>query len=542
VGPARARLIIADRLHTFAGSAGTVSPAAVLVRNGRIEAIGEPAALRANAGRIDVLDLSGTTLTPGLIDSHIHLTEWALAARDVDLSTAVSPEAAAAAVAAHTASAAAVEPATAAGEAASDWIRGRGWNPHLWGGAHPDRRFLDDRIDDRPIVLQSHDMHALWVNGEALRRAGIDEATPDPEGGRIVRDDSGRATGLLLDAAAQIVSTVIPAPSGAVTAAAVAGAQKTLHAWGITGVHALPAIHTVEPEPFGLLAGMHADGRLMLRVLQHIPLDRLDAAIAGGMVSGGGGGLVRVGAVKMFLDGALGSRTAWMLEPYEGSADVGIRVIDGPLFREIVERAARAGIASVVHAIGDAAVDLAFEVLGEPALRVNAMPHRIEHVQCIPAHRITDAGRLGVTCSMQPAHLRTDWRIADRLWGGSRAARTYAFRSLLEAGARLAFGSDAPVEPADPRLGLHAAVTRTDGGGHPEGGWFLAERLTIEQAFAGYTSGAADAAGWNGGVIRPGAFADVVAWRTDPLAAEPAAITDLDCVAAIVDGQLVYSA
>jgi predicted amidohydrolase YtcJ len=170
------------------------------------------------------------------------------------------------------------------------------------------------------------------------------------------------------------------------------------------------------------------------------------------------------------------------------------------------------------------------------------MPHRIEHVQCCPAHRIADAGRLGVICSMQPAHLRTDWRVADRFWGADRSSRTYAFRSLLEAGARLAFGSDAPVEPADPRLGLHAAVTRTDGDGQPRRGWFAAESLLIDQAFAGYTRGAATAAGRSGGVLRAGAPADIAAWRTDPLAAVGDEILGLDCVAAIVGGDIVHSA
>jgi predicted amidohydrolase YtcJ len=529
VSAERTRLILADRAHTFTATGGTVAPAAVLVRAGRIEAIGPPAALRRDAPDAEVIDLAGTTLTPGLTDSHIHLTEWALSRQYLDLSAADSPEAIAAAVAERPSS-------------PDGWVRGRGWNPHRWGGDLPDRFLLDERAGGLAVVLQSHDMHALWVSGEALRRAGIDDGTPDPEGGRIVRDETGRATGVLLDYAAQLVTAVLPGPGEAETADAVVEAQAVLNGWGVTGVHTLPAIHIAEPEPFGLLGRLGAERRLALRVLQHIPVERLEHAIERGLKSGGGDDLVRVGAVKMFLDGALGSRTAWMLEPYEGSASTGIRVLEPAVFRAHVERAAAAGIAAVVHAIGDAAVDLAFDVLGDPALAVPAMPHRIEHVQCCPAHRIADAGRLGVICSMQPAHLRTDWRVADRFWGADRSSRTYAFRSLLEAGARLAFGSDAPVEPADPRLGLHAAVTRTDGDGQPRRGWFAAESLLIEQAFAGYTRGAATAAGRSGGVLRAGAPADLAAGRTDPLAAVGDEILGLDCVAAIVGGDIVHAA
>jgi hypothetical protein len=529
VSAERAMLILADRAHTFTVAGGTVAPAAVLVRGGRIEAVGSPAGLRAGAAGMDVVDLTGATLTPGLTDSHIHLTEWALGRRELDLSGGDCPEAIAAAVAARV-------------PGQDGWIRGRGWNPHHWGGDLPDRFLLDERAGDRAVALQSHDMHALWVNGEALRRAGIDESTPDPEGGRIVRDSTGRATGVLLDQAAQLVARILPQPDESGTANAVVDAQAVLNGWGITGVHTLPAIHIAEPEPFGLLGRLRAERRLALRVLQHIPVERLDDAIARGLESGAGDDLVRVGAVKMFLDGALGSRTAWMLERYEGSDSTGIRVLEPAVFRAYVERAAAAGIASVVHAIGDAAVDLAFDVLGDPSLAVPALPHRIEHVQCCPAHRIGDAGRLGVTCSMQPVHLRTDWRVADRFWGADRASRTYAFRSLLEAGARLAFGSDAPVESADPRLGLHAAVTRTDGDGQPRRGWFAEQALLIEQAFAGYTRAAAAAAGQRGGVLRAGAPADIAAWRTDPMAAYGDEILGLSCVAAVVGGDIVHSA
>ena len=525
----RTVLILADRIHTLTRPGSQPDADAILVRNGVIAAIGPRTGLAVEATVDDTIDLRGATLTPGLVDSHIHLTEWALARRDTDLGATESPEAAARAV------------YEAAPPAHGDWIRGRGWNPHRWRAAEPRRALIDSLIPDRPVLLQSHDMHALWVNGEALRRARIDAATPDPQGGRIVRDDNGEPTGLLLENAAQLITRSLPPVTPRAAADAVAGGQAVLHAWGITGVHTLPAIHIAEPEPLSVLEAMRSQATLRLRVLQHIPLHQLDDAIRTGLYSGFGGDWIRVGGVKIFLDGALGSRTALMVDPYEGTDARGIQVLDPGEFRYHVRRAARAGISSTVHAIGDAAVGLAIDVLGDPANRVEETPHRIEHVQCIPRGRAGDIGRAGITASVQPGHLITDWRIADRHWGPDRAGRTYALRTLLDGGALLAFGSDAPVEPADPRLGLFAAVARTDLDGQPAGAWYADERLSIEQAFMGYTTGPARASASRFAGLVPGAYADIAAWASDPLTARPEELLTLDCIATIVGGEIARS-
>jgi predicted amidohydrolase YtcJ len=377
----------------------------------------------------------------GLTDAHVHLTEWAFARLDVDLADAPEPAAAAAAVAEHHRR----HPAR--------WIRGRGWNPHLWAGRQPHRGLLDDVVGDTPVALQSHDMHALWASTAALRVAGIDAATPDPDGGHIVRDDAGEPTGLLLEWAGRMVTRAFPVPTLEQTADAVLLAQAELHSLGITGVHSLPGIHLTEPDPLPVLLLLRERGALRLRVLQHIGLERLDDAVRLGLRSGFGDDWLRIGALKMFLDGALGSRTAWMLAPYEGDTSVGMRTMEPAEFRENVRRAAAAGIATTVHAIGDAAVCLALDVLADPALRVPALPHRIEHLQCCPPERMGDAAAAGITCSMQPAHLVTDWRIADRHWGHQRSRGAFAVGSLLRHGTLLAFGSDVPVEPVDPRRG-----------------------------------------------------------------------------------------
>jgi predicted amidohydrolase YtcJ len=421
-------------------------------------------------------------------------------------------------------------------------VRGRGWNPHVWGDVAPDRTVLDRVVPDRPVALQSHDMHALWVNSAALRAAGVDSSTADPAGGRIVRDDNGEATGLLLEWAGPLVLRHVPMPTLEEAVAAVIEAQSELHALGITGVHSLPGVHLTEPDPLPVLLRLHERGALRLRVLQHIRLDRLEEALRIGLRSGFGDAWLRIGAVKMFLDGALGSRTAWMRAPYEDGSGCGMRTLDPAEFQAHVRRAAAGGIAAAVHAIGDAAVSLALDVLAAPVTRVPALPHRIEHLQCCPPERFADAAAAGIVVSMQPAHLITDWRIAEREWGRARSRGVFAFASLLAHGTLLAFGSDVPVEPVDPRRGLFAAVARQDLTGEPRAGWFAEERIDAVDALRGYTIGPARAAGLPApyGSLAPGAPADWVAWERDPLTCEPHALLGLRCVATMVGGELVH--
>ncbi|HEX6939347.1 MAG TPA: amidohydrolase [Longimicrobiales bacterium] len=519
-------LVLADRIHTFAEPA---EADAMLLRNGRVVAVGTAASLRRRAPDAAVLDLRGTTITPGLADSHIHLVDWALARRAVDLADAPDADAAAERVARRARS---LPPGV--------WVHGGGWDANRWG-AFPDRRPLDRAAPDRPAVLRSHDMHAAWVNGRALDAAGIDAATPDPDGGRILRDDAGEPTGILLENAVRLVDRVVPPVSDAEIEDAVLDAQRELHRFGITAIHSFPSLHPAKLDPLRILERLRATGRLRLRVLQHIPLEFLDDAIRLGLRSGFGGPWIRIGGVKMFLDGALGSRTAWLREPYLGTDDRGVQVLSTPEFRGAVRRAAEAGLAATVHAIGDAAVALALDVLGDAAHRVDAMPHRIEHVQLCPPDRFDDLARAGIVGSVQPCHLITDWRAAERYWGAERCRGAYAFRSLRAAGrAVLAFGSDAPVEPVDPRLGLYAATTRQDLDGLPAGGWIPDERIDILDAFLGYTRGPALAAGADGlGRLAPGAAADFAAWDGDPLRAAGPALLSLHCVATVVAGELV---
>jgi predicted amidohydrolase YtcJ len=298
----------------------------------------------------------------------------------------------------------------------------------------------------------------------------------------------------------------------------------------------------VKPRPFPILQQLAERDQLRLRVLQHVSLDQLEDAIELGLRSGFGTDWIRIGGLKMFLDGALGSRTAWLRRPYENSTDCGVQMMPESDFRGYATRAARAGLSCTVHAIGDAAVTLGFNVLTDPATQAGTLPNRIEHVQCCPPDQLEKAARNGIVSSMQPCHLISDWRAADTHWGAERAGCTYAFRSLLDHGAILAFGSDAPVEPCDPRLGFYAATERRDLRGDPAAGWYERERITMPEALRAYTLGPAHAAGTSivQGSLAPGTFADFVVWDNDPLTTSGSALLNLRVRATFVGGERVY--
>lgn len=508
---------------------GHPAAAALLVRDGKVAALGSEEELRAQAGRdAQRIDLAGGTITPGITDAHAHPTAWALARRRVELSGVPTVEEAALRVAA------------AARAGTEGWVLGQGWSQHLWGNL-PTRQPLDHAVPARPVFLDSHDIHAAWLNSEALRRCGIHRDTPDPPGGRIVRDPAtGEPTGVLLEDARRMALAHLPAPTLEEILSALADAQREAHALGVTG------LHSVEATGLRDLEALRARGELRLRILQHVQLDQLDGAVAVGLRSGFGGEWIRVGGVKMFLDGALGSRTAWMREPYLGTGDRGIQTLAAADFRDAVRLASDAGISATVHAIGDAAVELALDVLEEIAPSA-AMPHRIEHLQLCPPDLWQRAQRSGIVASMQPTHLLTDIPAAERHWGHERCRGAYAFAPLLHGGMTLAFGSDVPVETIDPRPGLFAARRRVPWSGigqGEEGEWYPENRLTAAEALSAYTEGPARAAGESGrrGCLLPGYDADLAVWSVDPLAAEPEELLEMRCLLTMVGGEIVHSA
>lgn len=512
-------IVRARRIHALGGHP---SVEALLVRCGRVASIGsfdEVRSLAGAAARIE--DLGEATVTPGLTDAHVHLTTYGLSLRRVDLNAAATVEQA-------------VQRVAAAASAGEGWLRGIGWDVHRWGRL-PTAAELDAVAPERPCYFQSHDIHGAWLNTAALRICGITAGTPDPDGGQIVRGPGGEPTGVLLEKAMALAERHLPGDTPAERRNALLAAQAELHALGLTGVH---SVEVTGLEDFAALAD---EDRLRLRVLQAIQLNRLTQAIETGLRSGFGGEWLRIGGVKMFLDGALGSRTAWLREPYVGSDDRGINTLPPDEFRHHVTRAAAAGISSTVHAIGDAAVELALDVLSAVA-PPRAMPHRIEHLQLCPPDLWERAGRSGVVASMQPVHLMTDISAAERHWGHDRSRGAYAFTPVLAAGATLAFGSDVPVETVDPRPGLFAAVRRVGWNGEPRDGWYAENAITPGQALRAYTEGPALAAGLTErqGRLLPGYDADLAAWDTDPLACTPDELRTMRCIRTMVAGEVVH--
>jgi predicted amidohydrolase YtcJ len=421
-------------------------------------------------------------------------------------------------------------------------MEGGGWDRNLWSETQfPTRHDLDRAAPGLPVALSSKCGHVLWASSRALELAGVSPSTPDPAGGEVERDPvTGVPTGILKETAGQLVRRVVPEPEPLVIEEAMLRAMPCLHRVGVVGIHNCEGASAL--SAFQRIA---ARGELGLRVLAHFPSAGLDEAIALGLRTGFGGERLRLGAVKAFADGSLGARTAAMLRPYEDEADNhGIMVIEEKELEAIVRRASNAGIAPAIHAIGDRAtraVAVAYEA-SRPLWEGHGLRPRIEHAQVVTREDIARLGRLGVVASVQPLHCTADIEMVDRHWG-ARGVGAYAFRSLLDAGARLAFGSDCPVEDPSPLVGIHAAVTRrrTDGSPCPEG-WHPRQRLTVGEAVYAYTQGAAYASGEEHlkGSISPGKLADLVVISKDIFSLDPMEIPQAQVVATVLGGTVVY--
>jgi predicted amidohydrolase YtcJ len=433
-------------------------------------------------------------VTPGMVDGHTHFALWALGRRRVQLSGCHTRDEAVGRV--------------AAARPVQGWVIGQGWDANQWE-SQPNRLVLD-AVQPEPVYLDSLDVHAAWVNTAALAAAGITRDTPDPFGGRIVRDAAGEPTGLLLERAVELMIPHLPDPPDDLLDEALRDAQAEAHRLGVTGIHNVESMPVL--RAFQRLAD---NGSLQLRVLFHPPVGALPELIQRGMRSGAGSEWLTIGGIKLFLDGSLGSRTAWMLKPFEGTRDRGMPLTTEAEAREAMTHAAAHGISSTVHAIGDAAVRRALDLMS--ALPRLGIPHRIEHFQCVHPDDLDRAAQAGIFVSMQPAHLLTDIPLVERHWG-KRGRGAYAFRSLMQRRTPMVFGSDAPVASIDPREGVFAALERRAADGSPGGGWRPEEKLGFEEALRGYTTGAADAAGIGArrGTLAPGKDADLVVWDADP--------------------------
>ena len=504
---------------------------AVGIVGGRIVAVGTDAEVRAAVGRADGLDLRGRMVVPGLIDAHLHFLSLSLALTEVQLTGVRSIAEAVERVA-----------ACARELPPGQWIVGGGWNANtLRDGRWPTKTDLDRHVSTHPVALASQDHHSSWINTRALEAAGIDHNTPDPAGGRIERGDRGEPTGLLFETAIGAVSKAIPAPSPDQVQRALRAGMRWANRLGLTGAHSME-----DPDAFAALQQLRREGGLSLRIYESIPADLLDHAIALGVRTGFGDEWLRLGHLKIFADGALGSRTALMLAPYEGEPDnYGIGVRPREEIRDLIRRAGAAGIATCIHAIGDAANRMILEIYEEAladGLLAGLRP-RIEHVQVLDRDDIGRLARAGVVASMQPIHCTTDMFGVDRWWGG-RGSGAYVFETLRRHGTTLAFGSDAPVDDLSPIAGIHAAVTRQNAAGLPPGGWYPAERLSAYDALRAYTWGAAYASGEEAlkGTLEVGKLGDCVVLSQDILAVPGPEILQTLVEATIVGGSVVYGA
>jgi len=505
--------------------------AAIAILNGKVHAIGDEEDILALASRdTELVDLHGKTVLPGLTDSHLHLQYYALGLKHIDCETETLRECLKR-----------VEIA-AKGAPKGSWIRGHGWNQNNWIEGFGSAALLDQVAPENPVYLTAKSLHASWANSAALRLAGIDRNTPNPEGGIIQHDSNGSPTGILFESAMELLEAAIPGPSQDEITEAIRHAQSVLWSMGLTGVHDFD-----RQRCFRALQSLDSNGELKLRVIKSIPLEELEHAVSVGLQSGFGSEFLRIGSVKLFADGALGPQTAAMLQPYENdSTQYGLLFLDAEQIFEHGQMAARGGLSMAIHAIGDRAnheVLKAYSQIRQLEIveGLKHLSHRIEHVQLLHPDHLNQLTALDIIASMQPIHTTSDMDAADKYWG-NRARYAYAFNTLRTNGTKIIFGSDAPVESPNPFWGLHAAVTRQRQNGYPSaGGWQPQERLTLAQALESYTTLPAQAAGWENriGRLAPGAYADLIVLANNPFEVEPDQLFKLTPESVMVNGNWV---
>lgn len=481
--------------------------------------------------RVDeTIDLAGRHVVPGMTDSHIHFVEHGQAKLQIALELCNSPQEVIAEV-------------TRCDHPDEGWIIGRGFQVNRWReGVAPHRSLLDEHFPDRPVLLHSRCGHQIWVNSAAMRAAKITDGTVAPEGGVVVRDDKGIATGVFQEEAINLITSAEPDPTEAQLRHAINVATEDLWSKGIVAVHAPEG-----RENLALLSRMRQDGELMMRTFYLPPFSMAEELVEVGQVGGLGDRWFRLGALKIFTDGAIGSATALMHEPYSNNPEnFGVMVVSPDQLKEMVEFAHAHRWRLAIHAIGDRCVDYTVDTLAASQAKhgttreTQGIWDRIEHMQCLTETTANRAAKARIGAMMQPIHLFDDWRPAKILWG-ERTARTYACRTLLDAGVPIALGSDSPVASANPFKCIHSAVARTDMEGEPKGGWHIEQAITASESLHGYCTVPAQMAGesrWRG-QIRPGHLADFVVLSDDPFAPD-LDWREMQAEMTVVDGAVVY--
>ncbi len=476
----------------------------------------------------DVMDAANNMIVPGFIDCHVHFFTGGFALASVQLRDAKSPEEFSSRIAQFA-------------ETADGWITGGDWDHEQWGGELPKKDWIDPFTTEIPVFVRRLDGHMGLANSKAMDLAGIDADTPDVEGGEIVRDAQGNPTGIFKDNAMGLVGRVIPSPTDQQYAQALRAAMEYVSSLGVTSVHHVGA---TEAHLDAIRTAMER-GDQFTRIYALTPLSEwrnLKSAID---ESGRGDQWLKLGGLKGFVDGSLGSHTAAFLEPYTDSpADRGIYINPKDSLRAWVTGADEAGLQVAVHAIGDEAVRFILDVY-QQATEQNGpgdKRFRIEHAQHIDPQDYARFAEIGVVPSMQPYHAIDDGRWAEKVIGADRIQSTYAFRSLLDYGASVAFGSDWFVAPPDPLYGIYAAVTRrTLDGANPDG-WVPEQQVTVEEALKAYTVSAAYASFDEEakGSLSKGKLADFVILSANLLEIDPTQIKDVEVLQTFVDGRRVY--
>ncbi len=531
IEPKPADLILTGGV-VWTGAPGVEAGTAVAIGEGQVLHVGSDVEVRRFLGPgTRAIALDGRMVVPGFIDNHTHFMGGGFQLGSVELRDAATPAEFARRIGAF-----------ARTRPAGRWIIGGDWDHELWGGALPRREWIDSLTREHPVFVSRLDGHMGLANGLALELAGIARETPDPDGGTIVRDPrTGEPTGVLKDAAMALVHRVMPAPTEAELDEAFDRAQAHALARGVTLVDDMGAWSHLETY-----RRARRSGRLKLRIYAFVPLaswERLRDYVAR---EGSGDSRLRWGGLKGFVDGSLGSTTAWFYEPYaDAPGTAGLLTTDTASLRRWIREADAAGFHVAVHAIGDRANDWLLDAFAAAAEANGQRDRRfrIEHAQHLTREAIARFAGLGVIASMQPYHAIDDGRWAEKRIGPERIRTTYAFRDLLDADARLTFGSDWTVAPLDPLLGIYAAVTRRTIDGTNPDGWVPEQKVTVEQALRAYTSDNAAYASFVAaqlGTLEPDKRADLVVLSENLIAVDPVRIPEVRVDLTVVDGVIVH--
>ena len=522
-------LLTGGRIHT--GNPQQPRAEAIAVRGNRIVAVGSAAGLVNLAGKgTRLVDLNGRFACPGFVDAHAHLLTAGLALSRVNLEGAASREDIVARLR---------ERAAALPE--GGWLLGRGWDQERLGGEWPARDWLDEAVGGRPAMLWRVDGHILWASSAALDAAGIGPGTPNPAGGEIVRDASGRPTGILKETACALLEAVAPAPSGGERREAIEAALAELRRNGVTSVHEMSP-----PETLRTYAHLRAEGRLSVRISAWAPLQEdMTAAEQLREEFPPSDPLIRMETLKGFVDGTLGARTAALSEPYsdDGSTS-GLLLYEEERLGRLLRRAHRAGFQLALHAIGDRAVHVALSALDGLGGGARSRRHRIEHAEVVSPGDLSRFNSVGAVASMQPAQFRSDGAWLARRLGTGRVSRAFPWRAMLDQGTPLLFGTDWPIEPLDPIGTLKAAVAPVEAVIADAGPALAGHgRLTVGEALDAMTRTGAWATFEEEikGSLTAGRLADIVVLSADPFSTPPERLGELTVDLTVFDGRIVHA-